>query len=107
MTVHQTVKTLNQKGPRDAEAEIVDELSEGQPGEILLYKTPFYGEKGGQIGDRGTISTDTGVFIVLDTKMPLEDFTVHSGYVSEGFIKSSTSLFDLDTKTGKEALDNR
>ncbi len=103
MTVHQAVKTLSQKRPVAA-AEIVDELSEGQPGEILLYKTPFYGEKGGQIGDRGTISTDTGVFIVQDTKMPLDDFTVHRGYVSEGFIRSGLSLPGLD-KTGKEASD--
>ena len=88
--------------PGAAGAEIVDKLSEGQPGEVMLYKSPFYGEKGGQIGDRGTISTDTGVFIVLDTKIPLEDFTVHSGYISEGFISSSPRLFEGDKKAGKE-----
>ncbi len=85
-------------------AQIVDELSEGQQGEILLCKTPFYGEKGGQIGDRGTISTDTGVFVVQDTRMPLDDFTVHRGYVSEGIIKCTASLSDLN-KNVKESFD--
>jgi len=87
---------------RAAEAEIVEKLSKGQQGEVLLYKSPFYGEKGGQIGDRGIISTDTGIFIVLDTKMPLEDFIVHSGYVSEGFIRSGSSLPGLNIN-GKES----
>jgi alanyl-tRNA synthetase len=86
--------------PGAAQAEIVDKLSKGQQGEVLLYKSPFYGEKGGQIGDRGTISTDTGVFVVQDTKMPLEDFTVHSGFVSEGFISCGSSLPGLNI-TGK------
>jgi alanyl-tRNA synthetase len=94
------VESIGARG--EAEAEIAETLSEGQTGEVLLYKSPFYGEKGGQIGDRGVISTDTGVFIVLDTKMPLDDFTVHRGYVSEGFIRTRASLSDL-VITGKES----
>jgi alanyl-tRNA synthetase len=95
-------KDIKPKEPGIADI-FVDKLSKGQTGEIILYKTPFYGEKGGQIGDRGTISTDTGVFIVQDTKMPLDDFTVHRGYVSEGFIYSSTSLFFLEQNNKEDS----
>ena len=87
----------------DIKTAIVAELTQGQTGEIILYKTPFYGEKGGQVGDRGIIRTDTGVFIVEDTQMPLEGFIVHRGYVSEGFIRSTASYGLSHTdKTGSE-----
>jgi alanyl-tRNA synthetase len=48
--------------------EIVNELSEGEEGYILLDKTPFYGESGGQVGDHGYIEGETFRAEVYDTK---------------------------------------
>ena len=63
------------------------ELAEaGQPVEIVLDRTPFYGESGGQIGDSGQIRTDTGVVDIDDTRRPAPDLFVHRGTVSEGFV---------------------
>ena len=45
----------------------VQELTEGQSGEVMLATTPFYPEGGGQVGDRGEIITGTGRFRVEDT----------------------------------------
>ncbi|MDZ7838200.1 MAG: alanine--tRNA ligase-related protein [Actinomycetota bacterium] len=62
----------------------VDELKTGQTGEILLKSTPFYAEKGGQIGDKGRIFTESSVFEVKDTQVPVEGIYVHKGMVKEG-----------------------
>ena len=58
------------------------------PVEILLSRTPFYGESGGQIGDTGTIRTETGVVLIEDTVRPTPDIFVHRGVVEEGFVRA-------------------
>jgi len=52
---------------------------------LVLDRTPFYGESGGQVGDTGTIRGDRFVFEVLDTKKESE-FTLHAGRVAEGAV---------------------
>ncbi|HEY8202606.1 MAG TPA: alanine--tRNA ligase, partial [Actinomycetota bacterium] len=59
-------------------------LSEGQTGEIILDRTPFYPEGGGQIGDRGEIRTGTGAFKVTDTQWGIPGVVVHEGTVTAG-----------------------
>jgi alanyl-tRNA synthetase len=54
--------------------------------EVFLDRTPFYAESGGQIGDRGTIRTETGAVEVLDTTFALPKLTRHVGRVVEGSI---------------------
>ncbi len=54
---------------------------------LLLDRTPFYAEQGGQVGDTGTIVTPTGRFVVEDTQR-LGDGIVHSGRVVEGYLES-------------------
>ena len=48
----------------------VDEAEAGQPVEVILDRTPFYGESGGQIGDKGSIRTETGLINIDDTFKP-------------------------------------
>ncbi len=50
---------------------------------LVLDRTPFYGESGGQVGDTGTIRGDRFTFKVLDTKKDNE-FVLHIGQVAEG-----------------------
>ncbi len=52
--------------------------------EIFLDRTPFYAESGGQVGDTGTIRTDTGVAEVLDTTYALPGLRRHTARVVEG-----------------------
>ncbi|MFT4040644.1 MAG: alanine--tRNA ligase [Thermomicrobiales bacterium] len=65
----------------------VEEAEAGDAVEVVLDRTPFYGESGGQIGDKGTIRTDTGVINVDETFKPTPDVFVHRGTVAEGFVR--------------------
>ncbi|WP_394261368.1 alanine--tRNA ligase [Moraxella boevrei] len=63
----------------------VKQMNEGDEGVIILDKTPFYAESGGQVGELGEISTPSGVFEVLDTKKSGQAF-IHHGIVKMGQI---------------------
>lgn len=61
-----------------------DFISEGEQGGIIMDKTPFYAEMGGQAGDTGYISIGDNVFVVTDTVFLSPGVILHQGYVSEG-----------------------
>ena len=63
-----------------------DILETGQMGQVILEKTPFYAESGGQVGDTGTISSPDGIFEVIDTQISGEAF-IHIGSVTKGSIQ--------------------
>ncbi len=46
----------------------VKAISEGESGIVILDKTPFYAESGGQVGDQGILKNDVSLFEVLDTQ---------------------------------------
>ena len=57
----------------------VDELGEGEEGLLILDRTPFYAESGGQVGDSGALINDAGTFDVGDTLKMGGVFFGHSG----------------------------
>ncbi len=61
----------------------VDTLAEGDEGSVVLSATPFYAESGGQVGDTGTLRTDSASFEVVDTQKS-GDAHVHIGRVTTG-----------------------
>ncbi len=61
-------------------------LMPGDQVALVLDKTNFYAEQGGQVGDKGTVTTKTGTFAVEDTQR-LGDSVLHVGKVREGTIK--------------------
>jgi alanyl-tRNA synthetase len=63
-----------------------DELS------VILDKTPFYAESGGQKGDCGLISSDTGTFEVHGTINVIGGRIAHIGKVTEGYIKTGNKV---------------
>jgi alanyl-tRNA synthetase len=65
----------------------VESAKEGSEVELVVAETPFYAESGGQVGDRGTISTKGGQVEVVDTQKPLGDLIVHLGKVASGTVR--------------------
>ncbi len=68
------------------EGRLVDAAREGDKVEIITDKTPFYGEAGGQVGDRGVIEGEAGCAQVVDTKKPLLNLIVHHVVVERGVL---------------------
>ncbi len=65
----------------------IQQLKEGEEGQIILNQTPFYGESGGQVGDKGTITSGENEFEVTDVQKKIGNLFVHFGKVSKGSIK--------------------
>ena len=69
--------------------------------EVFLDRSPFYAESGGQIGDTGTIRTDTGVAEVLDTTYALPELPRHLARVVEGEVtpgQEATAAIDAERR---------
>ncbi len=69
------------------EAGRVDSLDEGQQGIVILDKTPFYAEAGGQAGDTGFLSGESGSFDVSETGKNAAGIYLHYGTVAKGEVK--------------------
>ena len=70
------------------ETEIVEALSDGEVGTVIVEKTPFYATMGGQQGDKGIIRTATGEFQVEDTIKLLGGKVGHVGKMISGMMKT-------------------
>ena len=67
----------------------VESAHEGADVEVVLDRTPFYPEGGGQVGDRGTITTDEGRAMVADTQTAAPGVIVMSAKVVDGVLRVS------------------
>ena len=85
-----------------ANAESVGSAQEGDEVFVLLNRTPFYGESGGQVGDTGTIESQNAKLVVQDTLKPSPDLIVHKCKVLEGEITPYTGVHaKIDTARRK------
>ncbi len=66
--------------------------SEGDEVEIVLPRTPFYAEAGGQIGDAGVLETDTGRLEVTDTQEAVDGLIVHRARVVAGEVHTGQGV---------------
>ena len=86
-----------------AEAKVVAVLEDG---EVILDKTPFYGESGGQVGDWGTIETPSGAMEVEDAKR-IGSTIVHVGKMLRGkIVKGETAKVSIDEEARRRVAAN-
>jgi alanyl-tRNA synthetase len=69
------------------EGQPADHATEGEDVEVFLERTPFYAESGGQVGDTGTISSESGRLRVEDTQKPADGVIAHLGAVVTGELR--------------------
>ncbi len=92
-TLFKGYDTLSDEGRVTAlyhEGSPVDALTIGQDGVVVLDRTPFYAESGGQVGDRGELSKGGAcmtLFAVLDTQKVQPDVVGHHGEVKTGELR--------------------
>ena len=80
----------------------INEIGHAQPVVVVLDKTPFYGESGGQVGDTGTLVAEGVRFDVINT---LRDggFVLHVGHLRSGVLRQGatvTARVDAERRAG-------
>ncbi|RTZ77203.1 MAG: alanine--tRNA ligase, partial [Gammaproteobacteria bacterium] len=89
---------------RDGES--VDSLKKGEQGMVVLDKTPFYAESGGQVGDRGELSVlgDDGRFQVEDTRKQGGSVFGHIGRVTQGRLRVGDAVLAQVDAANRRAI---
>tara|TARA_R110002012_G_scaffold7675_9_gene35682 strand:- start:1829 stop:4438 length:2610 start_codon:yes stop_codon:yes gene_type:complete len=75
----------------DSEGNALAALEAGQTGVVVLDRTPFYGESGGQVGDTGYLHVEGGRFQVTDTQKQ-SGHHLHQGMMVEGSLSVGASV---------------
>ncbi|MBU5674390.1 alanine--tRNA ligase [Paenibacillus brevis] len=75
-----------------ADDQFVDVLSAGQSGQVILSKTPFYAESGGQVSDKGTLQGEMGAAEVQGLFKAPHGQHVHQVTVTVGELRSGSSV---------------
>ena len=75
---------------------VASDGGDGDVVEIFLDQTPFYAEGGGQVGDTGTIVTETGRAEVFDTVYALPGLIAHKARVSGELVAGQDALASID-----------
>src|SRR3990167_1423565 len=65
----------------------VEQAENGVEVEVISNDSPFYGESGGQVGDKGVITSGKAKLEIDDTQKPVDGLIVHQGKVISGLIK--------------------
>ncbi|HPE85033.1 MAG TPA: alanine--tRNA ligase, partial [Chlamydiales bacterium] len=69
-----------------ANGEFVEKMEAGDEGMVILDKTPFYAEKGGQVADHGVLTHKDAHFKITDCIEPYPGVIVHVGKLTEGVL---------------------
>ncbi|MCR3921853.1 MAG: alanine--tRNA ligase [Firmicutes bacterium] len=90
------VLAVLKEGERVAEVTIKDEV------EVVLAKTPFYGERGGQVGDSGQIMSATMTMDVVDTIITPDGQVIHRGVITKGVLREGDRVHATVTANKRE-----
>jgi alanyl-tRNA synthetase len=89
------------------DGDAVEALQKGETGEVILEKTPFYPERGGQVTDTGLIETETALARVESVFIPYQEMIVHRISVEEGTVRvKDQARLIVDTDRRKAIMRN-
>ena len=92
----QVLKVLNDQGE-------VPQANQGQTVKVILNRTPFYAEAGGQIGDTGHLIASGVKVRVTDTRKA-NDIYIHSGVIEQGSIKAGDKVQAIIDEPRRQAI---
>lgn len=84
-----------------ADGNAIVEAGQGAEVQIIAARTPFYGESGGQTGDKGRALGDGVEIEITDVKRPLKNLIVHLGKIKRGTLRKGDRLsfaIDIDSR---------
>ena len=87
----------------NADGELVDMLGSGEKGTVVLDKTPFYAQSGGQVGDQGNLGDK---FSVVDTTKNADGIYLHSGVANEVISVGDTVSANVNVSRRKSIMRN-
>jgi alanyl-tRNA synthetase len=76
----------------EGDAVILRLLNENNRVKIVLNRTPFYAESGGQVGDTGMIKTDKGAVVIVTDTQKINDIYIHDGLLEQGAINEGDKV---------------
>ena len=91
-------KVVDRLAVRDGAYVSAERLEEGEPAALVVDRTPFYAEAGGQVGDTGYIRTHTGAVFRVDDTLRYGDVYFHLGELESGNIHKGQPAFGADEK---------
>jgi len=86
------------------DGELADGISDGEEGAVILNRTPFYAESGGQVGDSGVIKAKNGNFVVTDCKKTGSGAFMHIGKMEGGIIEVGSDVSAEVDKVRRSAI---
>ncbi len=87
--------------------EEVAAAQEGEEVEIITDRTPFYGEAGGQVGDKGVLTWDESWMEVEKAIKPIPDLIAHQGRIKKGRVASGSVIhLKVDAETRQKTALN-
>ncbi|MFI3190593.1 MAG: alanine--tRNA ligase [Methylococcales bacterium] len=87
------------------QGQAVDHLNAGEEGLVVLDKTPFYAESGGQIGDSGQIVVAGAVFEVSDTQKQSGTLFLHKGKLVSGALSTGQTALTTVNAAARKATE--
>jgi len=106
-TGYSTLKTEASIKALVKEGGSVEELTAGEEGEIILDRTPFYAESGGQVGDTGLMDSEDAHVRVLDTRKPVHGLHVHHVKITRGKVRKGDRVTcSVDEEKRKATMRN-
>lgn len=91
-TGYSSLKEISHVIYLSAQGEEREYMKEGEEGEVIIDPTPFYGEAGGQVGDRGLLLWEEGEATVEDAKKPVLDLIYLRVKVKRGTLRSGMNV---------------
>ena len=87
--------------------QFVEKMNAGEEGWVILDKTPFYAESGGQVGDTGSLSEEGLLFKVADCQAPYKGVIAHIGKLDTGILSLGDTLkAEIDQERRQKIANN-